>query len=79
MAVRFSPVNTQTVRVLPASKFLEMTLPEPARGMHMDHDAYFRQLCPPWRTRYMVSGDVLYVGFTHYSLDVPYDLAKFVD
>ena len=54
-------------------------MPEPIRYMHMDHGAHFRQLCPPWRTKYTVSGDVLFVGFSHYSLDVPCDLVNFVD
>ena len=34
---------------------------------------------PPWRTKYTVLGDVLSMGFSHYSPDVPCDFADFVD
>ena len=52
-------VNTQTIGVLLASKFLMMSQPEIKRFMHMDHQ-------PTFRTRYWVSGDVPFVGFGHY-------------
>ena len=72
-------VNTQTVRVLLASKFLKTNLPKSARCMHMDHECLLQTFMPPWRTRYTVSGDVLFVAFVHYSPDVPCDFANFVD
>ena len=72
-------VNTQTVGVLPASNFLKMNLPEPARYMHMDHECLLQTTMPPWRTKYWVSGGILFVGSSHYSLDVPCDFANFVD
>ena len=65
-------VNTQTVGVLPTSNFFMMSQPENERFMHMDHQ-------PPFGTKYWVSGDVLSVGLSHYSPDVPCDFANFVD
>ena len=72
-------VNTQTIKVLPASKCLKTNLPEPARCMHMDHECLLQTTQPPGGTRYTVSGDVLSVGFSHYSPDVPCDFDNFVD
>ena len=45
----------------------------------MDHEYPLQTTMPPWRTRYRVSGGILSVGFSHYSLDVPCDFANFVD
>ena len=72
-------INTQTIGLLTASKFLRMNLPEPARCMHMDHEYPLQTAMPPWRTKYWVSCGILSMGFSHYSPDVPCDFANFVN